>query len=126
MTKPRAFLLAFNIFTALLWGWVLLEFFTKGRTIVPQMAGELYLLVLGYYVGDKEIRRWRKKYQSRNHPGELFVGGWLVTTLVIVAVEIFGGAEHGYHLPDQLALIVSGVLVIFVITEYLKTEFRKR
>lgn len=125
MTRQHAFLRLFSLFTALLWGLVVLEFLARGRYGVPELLPELYLLILGFYVGDKEVRRWRRRYQPRHRPGELFVAVWLITTLIMLGIEIIGGAEHGYRVPHQLPFITSGVLVLYVITEYLKQEFRR-
>lgn len=93
---------------------------------MSETTANLYLITLGYYVGDKEIDRWRHRYHSRNHKGEYFVLGWAVTGGLMLLIEIFGGAEHGYHVPNHVAFVVGSVLVIYFITEYLKSEWRRR
>ncbi len=115
----------FNIGTILLWGWNLLEFFTKGEWPVSETMANIYLILLTYYVTDKELRRWHSNYVSHRRPGEMIVVGWVLTVLAMLAIETAGGAEHGYIVPRQLPLIAATVTIIFVISEYVKTEFRR-
>lgn len=89
---------------------------------MPNSIANLYLLALTYFVTEKEVRRWIGTYRARTRHGEFFVLGWAVTALVMLLIEIFGGAEHGYHVPRQLPLIVGSVLIIFVLTLYFKLE----
>ncbi len=124
--RQRYFLLGFDLFTIVLWGWVVLEFLSQGRLAVWDTLAELYLIVLAYYVGDKEIRRWQRRYRSRQRHGERFVLLWSGTALALLLFEVAGGNQYGYRLPSSLPLLTGGVLVIFLITEYLKAEFRQR
>lgn len=124
--RQRYFLIGFDLFTIILWGWILLEFLSKGRLPVWDTLAELYLLVLAYYVGDKEIRRWQKRYRSRQRRGERFVILWAGTAFALLIFEVAGSGRHGYHLPQSLPLLTGGVLAIYLITEYLKAEFRRR
>lgn len=125
--RQRYFIHLFNFFTIGLWAWFFFEFITKGGADVPRSLGDIYLLVLGYYAGDKEIHRWRHRHRSVPRRGEYFVVGWAVTLLLMLIIEILDSGEHGYRVPDNMAFVVGGVLVIFFVTEYLKSEFgRKR
>jgi len=123
--RQRYFILAFNIFTVLYLGMILVEFLMKGEWVAPNALADLYLLILVYVAGDKEIRRWRKKYIARSRHGEIFVLAWSVLTAAILVVEVLGGTKAGYRMPHDLPLVVGGVLAIYIITEYLKAEFRK-
>jgi hypothetical protein len=123
--RQRYFILAFNLFTVFYLGMICVEFLTKGEWTAPGALADLYLLILVYVAGDKEIRRWRKKYVARNRHGEIFVISWSFLTVAILAVELLGGAKAGYRMPHDLPLVEGGVLAIYIITEYLKAEFRK-
>lgn len=116
----------FNVGTMLLWGGILFEFLSRGAWQVSDTIANIYLILLTYYVTDKELRRWHTKYVSHRRPGELIVVGWVLTAILMLAIETAGGAEHGYIVPRQLPLIASTVSIIFVISEYVKTEFRRK
>lgn len=122
----RPFILLFNVFTIFLWGWFVLEFFSRRAVVASATIGNLYLLILGYYAAEKEIRRWQHRLRSVKHRGEFFVLGWTLTGLTMLVVEVFGGAEHGYRVPQQLPLVVGSVLVVFLVSAYLKSESRRR
>ncbi len=124
--RQHVFIDLFNIATILLWGWFLWSFLGRGTTIVSKSVVDTYLLILTFYAGDKEIHRWHHKYHPRHRHGEYFVAGWAMTGVLMLAIEILGGHEHGYVLPHELAFTVSGVLIIYFITEYVKTEFRRK
>ncbi len=126
--KPyqRSFVRLFDIGTIVLMGWFALSFFTNGATAVSKSVADIYLLILTFYAGDKEIHRWHHHYNPRHQHGEYFVYGWIGMLLMMVGIEIFGGAEHGYHLPHEMVFVVVSTVVIYVITEYIKSEFRQR
>ncbi len=124
--KQRGFIIGFNLFTIFLWGWFLLSFLARGRYPVIGAFDDLYLITLTFYAGDKEIHRWRHQLRSIHRRGELFVVGWVATIVAMVCIEILGGAEHGYRVPPGMAGVVAGVVILFLITEYLKSEFRQR
>lgn len=124
--RQRYFLDVFDAFTVVLFVWVFVDFFSKGRFAVPSAVAGVYLVVLAYYAGDKEIRRWRKKHRSTKRRGELFVYAWIVAGLLLFLAERLGTASSGFFVPRQLPYIVGSVSAIFVITEYLKAEFRKQ
>lgn len=124
--RKRQFLLFYNIGTILLMGWFVLAFLSKGARNVSETIANLYLVVLGFYVGDKEIERWRKQYHSHSRRGEYFVLGWALVGAGMLLIEIFGGAEHGYRVPEHFAFVVGSVLVMYFITVYLKSEHRRR
>lgn len=124
--RQRYFLLGFDLFTIIFWGLIFAEFLTKGTWETPSALTELYLIVLVFYAGDKEIRRWRKLYISRDRHGEYFVLGWSMTLVVMLGIELISGSKLGYTLPHDMPLLTSAVLVIFFVTEYLKKEFRRR
>lgn len=124
--RKRQFLLFYNIGTIFLMGWFAFAFLTKGATTVSETIVNLYLVVLGFYVGDKEIERWRKQYHSHGRRGEYFVFGWAIVGAAMLLIEIFGGAEHGYKIPKYFAFVVGTVLIVYFITAYLKAEHRRR
>jgi len=108
--RQQYFLIIFDVFTTVLFVSMFAEFFSKGMIVVPPAVAGIYLVVLAYYAGDKEIRRWRKRRKPSKRKGELFVFAWMGVTLLLFLIERLDGA----------------VTVIFVITEYLKSEFRRR
>ncbi|MFH0818522.1 MAG: hypothetical protein V1898_00845 [Patescibacteria group bacterium] len=124
--RQKYFLLGFDLFTLLLWGWVLAEFFSHGAIRTSGTVVNVYLLVLVFYAGDKEIRRWRRRHQTRQRHGEFFVYGWVATGIFTYCLERFGDHAVRYHVPEQLPLIIGSVVVIYIITELLKAEFRTR
>lgn len=124
--RQHYFLFAFNLFTIALWVWALLEFFSKGATEVTVTFANIYLLILAYYAGDKEVRRWRRRHEARKRRGELFVYGWVATALLLFLIEVLGGGANGYQVPRQLPYIAGSVAIIYLVTEVLKSEFRKR
>ncbi|MFH0853690.1 MAG: hypothetical protein V1853_04780 [bacterium] len=125
-TRERNFILIFNLYTIVLWLMVIVEFLSRHNFIAPATLGSLYLLVLTYYAGDKEIRRWRHKHRAIDRHGEYFVLIWVLTIILAYSFEIFGGKPYGFRVPGQLPQVVGGVLIIYFITEYLKSEFRRR
>lgn len=124
--RRRIFSTLFNVYTIFVWGWVVIEFLSRGATETPSALVNVYLIVLAYYVGDKEIARWHHRHQRVRRRGELFVLGWAATAVLTLLIEILGGEEHGYQVPRQLPLIAGSVVTIYVITEYLKAEYRRR
>lgn len=120
------FLNVFDIGTIFLMGWFLWAFFSHEATTVSKSFVDIYLLILTFIASDKEIHRWRHHQRPGHRHGEYFVYSWIGVLLLMVGIEIFGGAEHGYHLPHELAFAVTGAVVIFGITEYIKSEFRKK
>lgn len=121
--RQRAFVISFNIYTIVLWGWYIVSFFTKEALHVPRTLVDAYLLILTYYAGDKEIHRWRHQHSTTRRRGEFFVAGWVTVLIMVVVIDLLGGAGHGYHMPDYLPFTVGVVVVIYLITRYLKTEF---
>lgn len=119
-------MIAFNVASILLYGWFLLEFLSKGDFRVPTILSDLYVVVLGFYAGDKEIHRWHHQHQSAYRRGEFFVLGWVATLVLALLIEIIGGAEHGYVVPAKLGFVAGSVVIIFFITEYLKTEYHRK
>lgn len=124
--RGHILLLAFDFLTIILMSSFVLSFFSRGAIQTSDTLGNTYLIVLGYYVGDKEFERWRKRYHSQKRRGEYFVVGWAVLVLVLFVIEEFGGAARGYHVPHQLTYIAAGVTAMYVVTELLKAEGAKR
>lgn len=119
------FRLLLDIFSILVWSWTLLEFFSKGLIELPATISSIYLMLLGYYASEKELRRkkggrWRERY------GEFFVYAWALTLVLLVAFYRWGGRKLGYDIPAELPVIVGGVLVIFFVTQYLKIQHKSR
>ena len=124
--KINIFLLSFDILTFLIWIWFMAEFLTKGVIDFPTWFSSIYLLILVFYVTDKEIRRWRKKYNSKYRRGEYFVFLWSLTLVGIVGFCVWGGNRLGYKIPHELPTIAGSVLLLYIITEYLKEEFKNK
>lgn len=124
--KLNVFLIAFDVLTLVIWGLLVAEFITKGQINFPAWASSIYLLILAFYVTDKEIHRWRKKYSSRYRRGEYFVYLWAMTLVVMVGFCVWGGNQQGYHIPRELPTVAGAVIILYIITEYLKEEFKKR
>ncbi len=123
--RQQLAVITFNIFTIMLWGAFVYAFLTRTRELVSWSVVDLYLIALSYFASDKEIRRWRHEHRSTKHRGELIVLGWIITVVFMLGVEVAGGQEHGYHVPAHMPLTVGGVVIIYLITQYLKTEYRK-
>jgi peptidoglycan/LPS O-acetylase OafA/YrhL len=120
--KVNIFLLLFDILTFVVWGWIMLDFLTRTQLKVPVFVSTLYLLILAFYVGDKELRRWRRKYHSHARRGEYFVYLWGLTIIAIAAFYVWGGNQAGYRIPQELPSIAGSVLILYILTEYLKTS----
>lgn len=125
MRKPQSFLIAFDGLTLVIWAWLMLEFITRGWTHVPLWASTIYLVLLTFYATDKEVRRWRRHYRGQRH-GELFVGLWVVTFVVLFLLLQVAGIDSGYSIPPELATVSGSVVVIYVVTDFLKDEFHRR
>lgn len=123
--RQQYFVITFNFATILLWATFVYGFFMRNAIEVPWSVVEIFLLVLTYYAGDKEIRRWHHSHRSRKYRGEFMVVGWVVTLVLTFLAEIFGGGLYGYTVPTHLPLTVGGVVAIYLVTEYLKAEYRK-
>lgn len=126
LARQQLFVTAFNIFTVILLAWFIGEFVTKGALAVPNTLAEIFLLVLVFYAGDKELHRWHHRHASSTRRGEMFVLGWVGIAIIMLLIESFGGEKLGFRVPRDIPLVVWSVIVIFIITEYLKSEFRKR
>lgn len=127
MTERRQqyFVIAFNLATILLWAMFVYGFFMRNAIEVPWSVVEIFLLVLTYYAGDKEIRRWHRDHRSRKYRGEFIVAGWIATLALTFLAEALGGGLYGYTVPTHLPLTVGGVVAVYLITQYLKAEYRK-
>lgn len=126
LKKHNLFLISFDVLTFIVWAWLVAEFLTKERVSIPTWFSSAYLLILVFYVTDKEIRRWRKQYSSRYRKGEYFVFLWGLTLAAIVAFSVWVGNHIGYKIPPELPTIAGAVLILYIITEYLKEEFKKK
>lgn len=123
--RVKLFIYFFNTLSLVVWAWIVIEFFS--HTIhVPASLSALYLTLVGVYVGDKEYQRVRKKLHSRNRRGELFVLLWLATLIIITAVVSLGGYGNGYRVPEDLPIISGTVLVLWLTSEYIKGQHRRR
>jgi len=125
ISRQRTFIMGFNIATILLMVGYIVEFFTKDRFSMPNAVAEVFLLVLVFYAGDKELHRWHHHRRGPNRRGELFVLGWVVIGITMYIIESMGGGVLGFTVPGDLGLVVWSVIIIFVITEYLKSEFHR-
>jgi len=121
--KQRIFLILLDLYTIFIWFWILIEFISKGSYSLPSILATLYILVLTFYASDKEIRRWRGGITGERR-GEFFVFLWILSFILIVGYYLFFGQREGYEIPRQLPSIAGAVMVIYVITDYLKKEFK--
>lgn len=117
-------LIVFDLLTAGLVLWFVVSFLTDGATAVSETFSNIYLVMLGYYVGDKEFLRWRKKYHSHGRQGEYFVITWVGLGLIMFLIEEFGGSGAP-HVPHYLTFVIGGVVVMYAVTELLKAEAKK-
>ena len=124
--RQRLFIKAFNIATALLMAWYVVEFISKERWRVPNTLAEIFLLILVFYAGDKELHRWHHRHKGSNRHGELFVLAWVVLGATMYVIESIGGKTFGFSVPKDIPLVIWSVIIIYIITEYLKSEFHKR
>ena len=120
--KNNLFLTLFDIYTVVVWIWLVSAFLSKGHFDMPEFVSTLYLLILAFYVGDKELRRHRKKYTSRLRKGEYFVYLWGLTLVLAVGFYAWGGSSLGFRIPRELPTVSGTVLILYFITEYLKKE----
>jgi hypothetical protein len=120
--RVRTFLLLFNFYTLLVWAWLVLEFITKEQFRLPTLLPTLYCTLVATYVGDKELQRKRKHFTSRGLHGELFVLLWVISLVVISAIVTFGANHAGFHIPPDLPIVTGTVLILYLLTEYLKHE----
>jgi len=126
LRRHNIFINLFDIYTLLIWAWVILEFITKAETQLPSILSILYLTILFFYASDKEMRRWRKRIALGNRKGEVFVYLWTLTLVVIVLLYLTFGKDRGYLIPKELPTIAGTVMLVYIITDYLKEEFRKK
>jgi len=94
--RQRLFIKAFNIATALLMAWYVVEFISKERWRVPNTLAEIFLLILVFYAGDKELHRWHHRHKGSNRHGELFVLAWVVLGATMYVIESIGGKTFGF------------------------------
>jgi hypothetical protein len=124
--RGRMLLLAFDFLTLLLIFWFIVSFITKSTVAVSEAIANVYLIILGYYVGNKEFERWRKRFHKNERRGEYYVAGWLLISMLMFAIEELGGRTRGFLVPHYLTFVVGGVTVMYVVTEILKSEAGKR
>lgn len=123
--RGRMLLLLFDALTVILMAWFTVSFFTQGRFEISDALANIYLIMLGYYVGDKEFDRWKKRFHSHSRRGEYFVGGWGLLGIVMFIIEETGGKAQGLIVPHYLTFVIGGVIVMYVVTEILKSEASK-
>jgi len=123
--KQKIFLVLLDIFTLFIWLWLMAEFVSRGRYCLPTILSTIYIIVLTFYASDKEIRRWKGGLTGKRR-GEVFVFLWILTLVLIVGHYLFFGQANNYLIPKELPTITGAVVVIYIITDYLKKEFRKK
>ncbi len=119
------FVIGFNTGTILFLGAFIVAFFSKEAFEIPWSVVDLYLILLMFYATDKEIRRWRHQHRSARHRGEYMTYAWAGSVVIMLLIEIFGGAKHGYVVPNHMPLAVGGVVIIYFVTQYLKSEYHR-
>ncbi|MFA6553073.1 MAG: hypothetical protein WCT27_01455 [Patescibacteria group bacterium] len=124
--RHNIILLSFDVFTLIIWAWLFVDFFSRGQYKVPLAASSIYVMLLAFYVGDKEIRKLRQKYFPRFRHGEYFAYLWGITLLFMLGFYVWGGKDHGFHLPQELPTIAGSVLLLYFLTEYLKEGLGKK
>lgn len=120
INRPKSLIFLFDAYTIFIWGWLVLEFFTKGSLRVPTSLTTVYIVMLGLYVGDKEFERLRKRYSSRHLHGERFVFLWVVTLIAISGAIAF--RHNGYRMPGDLPVVTACVLILWLVSEYIKKK----
>jgi carbon starvation protein CstA len=123
--RVKTFIFLFNFYTLLVWAWLMIEFLTKEQFKLPTLLPTLYCTIVASYVGDKELQRKRKHFTSRRLHGELFVVLWVISLIIITSVVTFGGDSNGYRIPPDLPIVTGTVLILYILTEYLKQESKK-
>lgn len=113
-----------NIWTILTILTFLLDFFS-GHKFNSQAGaiGIIYLAILGIYAGDKEYTRWNENFIS-HFLGETFIVAW--TALMIMFVMIAPLSQGLLKVPAEFALVYTGVVGVFVITQRSKSLHHKR
>lgn len=124
--SARFFFSLFGLYTIVTYGLSMMEFFTKGDMAVPSAVSGIYLVALTLYVGDKEVRRLRKKYVSIPHEGEYFVYLWGISFIAVTLYVVAGGRDEGFGVPADLATNAGVVLLLSFVTDVLKAQERKR
>lgn len=120
--RLKTFILLFNLYTLLVWAWLILEFLSKEQFRLPTILPTLYCTLVASYVGDKELQRKRKHFISRRLNGEVFVLLWIISLIIISSIVTFGANRSGYQIPSDLPIVTGTVLILYLLTEYLKHE----
>ena len=101
----------------------LVDFFSRHNfDIAASGAGVIYLALLGIYVSDKEYSRWRSTFNSR-YFGETFVILWTIIMALFVITAPF--SQGAYSVPSEFALVYTGVIGVFAVSQHSKALKRK-
>jgi len=126
MPREKANLLVniFFLYTIVAYVWVLFELFSKGIIETPIAVSAIYLTALSIYVGDKEIRRNLNKHTHPLRHGEYYVYLWGLTFFAASMFVVLWGSSIGYVLPADLSTNAGVVVILYFITDFLKTKRR--
>lgn len=124
LTRQRLILkVILNFWTVLTMVVFVLDFLSAhGFNAAASAVGTIYLALLGIYVSDKEYSRWRSTFNSR-YFGETFVILWTIIMALFVITAPF--SQGAYSVPSEFALVYTGVIGVFAVSQHSKALKRK-
>ena len=114
----------FNIYTFVVWGMFLLQFFTNNKIELTTTFMGVYIAFLTAYTSQKEASRWQLgKCYSRH--GEIWVYVWLTTGIILFPAK--GIFKERFFVPlTDLATILGFVITYFTASEYSKKAYKSK
>ncbi|BCX16054.1 MAG: hypothetical protein KatS3mg098_283 [Candidatus Parcubacteria bacterium] len=114
-----------NFWTLLFMGFLIFDFIFEGKfSYLVAAFSVIYASILSVFAGTKEFRRWQNAYQSKNHPGEIFVFVWtLVLVFLLLAPWIF---KKNYQISSEVVSVYIMVLTIFALTQGSKKIYSRQ
>lgn len=106
-------------------GFLIFDFIFEGKfSYLVAAFSVIYASILSVFAGTKEFRRWQNAYQSKNHPGEIFVFVWtLVLVFLLLAPWIF---KKNYQISSEVVSVYIMVLTIFALTQGSKKIYSRQ
>ena len=113
-----------NIWTILTIIIFSIDFFSGNKyDSSASVIGVIYLAILGIYASEKEYTRWKQSLVS-NFLGELFVIVWTMVMIVfVVAAPLSQGL---FKIPTEFAIVYTGVISVFAITQHSKVVHKRK
>ncbi|MCX7616317.1 MAG: hypothetical protein N2Z68_02920 [Patescibacteria group bacterium] len=114
-----------NFWTLLFMGFLIFDFIFEGKfSYLVAAFSVIYASILSVFAGTKEFRRWQNAYQSKNHPGEIFVFVWtLVLVFLLLAPWVF---KKNYQISSEVVSVYIMVLTIFALTQSSKKIYSRQ